>query len=165
MSQVKPDEPIKPDEQSSDAVNSGYAKYVLFVLIVVYIFNFIDRQILSILLESIKRDLLLSDTQLGFLSGIAFAIFYSTLGLPIARWADRGSRRTIIALSLAVWSVMTAMSGMARGFGTLALARIGVGIGEAGCSPPAHSLISDYFPPNRRATGTFTKQGPLPKKR
>jgi len=130
----------------------GYRRYALGLLFVVYVFNFIDRQILSILLEPIRRDIELSDTQLGFLGGIAFALFYATAGVPIARWADTGSRRTIIALGIAVWSGMTALTGLARGFGTLALARIGVGVGEAACSPPAHSLISDYFPPERRAT-------------
>lgn len=140
------------EPSTGSGFSEGYRRYALGLLLVVYIFNFIDRQILSILLESIKRDLSLSDTQLGFLSGIAFAIFYSTLGIPIARLADRRSRRTIIAIALAIWSAMTALSGLARGFFTLGLARIGVGIGEAGCSPPAHSLISDYYPPERRAT-------------
>jgi len=122
------------------------------VLVVVYTFNFIDRQILSILIESIKADLALSDQALGFLSGFAFAAFYATLGIPIARWADRGNRRNLISLALAVWSGMTALCGLAQNFWQLALARIGVGIGEAGCSPPAHSLISDYYPPQQRAT-------------
>jgi predicted MFS family arabinose efflux permease len=130
----------------------GYRRYALGLLFVVYVFNFVDRQILSILLEPIREDIELSDTQLGFLGGIAFALFYATAGVPIARWADTGSRRTIIALGIAVWSGMTALTGMARGFGTLALARIGVGVGEAACSPPAHSLISDFFPQERRAT-------------
>ncbi len=130
----------------------GYRRYALGLLFVVYVFNFVDRQILSILLEPIRQDIELSDTQLGFLGGIAFALFYATAGIPIARWADTGSRRTIIALGIAVWSGMTALTGLARGFGTLALARVGVGVGEAACSPPAHSLISDYFPPERRAT-------------
>jgi MFS family permease len=130
----------------------AYRRYALGLLLVTYVFNFVDRQILAILLEPIKREIDLSDTQLGFLGGIAFALFYTTAGIPIARWADTGSRRTIIALGLASWSAMTALTGLARGFGTLALARVGVGIGEAACSPPAHSLISDYFPPDRRAT-------------
>ncbi|MFP8879699.1 MAG: MFS transporter [Myxococcota bacterium] len=130
----------------------GYRRYALGLLFVVYVFNFVDRQILSILLEPIRQDIELSDTQLGFLGGIAFALFYATAGIPIARWADTGSRRTIIALGIAVWSGMTALTGLARGFGTLALARIGVGVGEAACSPPAHSLISDFFPPERRGT-------------
>jgi MFS family permease len=134
------------------AFSLAYRRYALGLLLVVYIFNFIDRQILSILLEPIKQDIDLSDTQLGFLGGIAFALFYTFAGIPIARWADRGTRRTIIALGLAIWSAMTALTGRATGFGTLALARIGVGVGEAACSPPAHSLISDYFPPEKRAT-------------
>jgi predicted MFS family arabinose efflux permease len=112
----------------------------------------VDRSILSILLEPIKAEFQVSDTYLGFLSGIAFAAFYTVMGIPIARWADRGNRRSIIALALLVWSAMTAATGLARTFTHLAVARIGVGIGEAGCSPPAHSLLSDYFPPERRAT-------------
>lgn len=133
-------------------ISDGYRRYALGLLLVVYIFNFVDRQILSILIEPIKRDIQLSDAQLGLLGGIAFAIFYTFAGIPIARWADTGSRRSIIALGLFVWSVMAAATGLARGFLTLVLARIGVGIGEAAGSPPAHSLISDYFPPDRRAT-------------
>ncbi len=122
------------------------------MLFVVYVVNFIDRQILAILLEPIKQELQVSDTAMGFLTGIAFALFYTFAGIPIARWADRGTRRTIIALGVLVWSGMTALSGLARTFPQLALARVGVGIGEAAGSPPAHSLISDYFPPERRAT-------------
>ena len=130
----------------------GASRYALGLLVVVYVFNFVDRSILSILQESIKADLDLADWQLGLLQGIAFAVLYSTLGIPIARYADRGVRRTIIAVSIFVWSGMTAATGLARGFTELALARLGVGVGEAGCSPPAHSLISDYFPPHKRAT-------------
>jgi MFS family permease len=133
-------------------VSRGAAQYSLFLLLVVYVFNFIDRSILSILLEPIKEEFQVSDTYLGFLSGIAFAVFYTFVGIPVARWADRGSRRNIIALALFVWSGMTAVTGLSRSFAHLAIARIGVGIGEAGCSPPAHSLISDLFPPERRAT-------------
>lgn len=129
-----------------------YRRYVLIALTGVYIFNFIDRQILVILQESIKADLGLSDTQLGLLTGFAFAVFYVTLGLPIARLADRKSRRNIITIALTIWSAMTALSGMAANFMQLLLARIGVGIGEAGASPPAHSMISDYFPKEKRAT-------------
>jgi MFS family permease len=128
------------------------ARYALGLLLVVYVVNFLDRTILAILLEPIKREFQVSDTYLGFLSGIAFAAFYTLMGIPIARWADRGSRRNIIALALLVWSAMTALTGFARSFAQLALCRIGVGVGEAGCSPPAHSLISDYFPPERRGT-------------
>ena len=133
-------------------VTPGYANYVLGLLFFVYVFNFIDRQILAILLEAIKRDLGASDTAMGILSGFAFAVFYTFAGIPIARWADRGSRRSIIALGLGVWSAMTAASGLAQSFVQLALARVGVGVGEAAGSPPAHSLISDYFPPDKRAT-------------
>ncbi len=129
----------------------GYSRYVLGVLFCVYVFNFVDRQILSILIDPIKAELGASDTQMGFLTGFAFAIFYTGFGIPIARWADRGVRRSIIALGLTVWSVMTAVCGLAQSFVHLALARIGVGIGEAAGSPPAHSLISDYFPPEKRA--------------
>ncbi len=124
----------------------------LGLLVVVYTFNFIDRQILSILIEPIKLELGLNDTQMGLLTGFAFALFYATLGIPIARYADRGNRRNLIALALGVWSFMTAISGLALNFWHLLIARIGVGIGEAGCSPPAHSMIADYFPAENRAT-------------
>ena len=127
-------------------------QYALGVLVVVYTFNFIDRQILSILLEPIKQDLGLSDSALGLLTGFAFALFYATLGIPIARYADKGNRRNLIALALAIWSAMTALSGLAQNFWQLLAARIGVGVGEAGCSPPAHSMIADYFPAHKRAT-------------
>jgi MFS family permease len=134
------------------AVSEGYRRYVLGLLFVVYVVNFVDRSILNILLEPIKREFQPSDTALGFLSGVAFAIFYATLGIPIARWADRGVRRDIIALALFVWSGMTALCGLARTFPQLVAARIGVGIGEAGGSPPAHSILADYYPPERRGT-------------
>jgi MFS family permease len=132
----------------SDQTSPAYARYVLGLLFVVFVFNFIDRQILAILLEPIKADLGVSDTAMGFLTGIAFALFYTVAGIPIARFADRGTRRTVIALGLAAWSAMTALSGMVRTFGELALARIGVGIGEAACSPPAHSLLADTSRPS-----------------
>jgi MFS family permease len=118
----------------------------------VYVVNFLDRQVIAILLQAIKEDLGVSDAALGFLSGIAFAALYSVLGVPIARFADRGVRRSLIAVALAVWSGMTALQGLATSFFWLALARIGVGVGEAGCSPPAHSMIADLFEPKRRAT-------------
>ena len=125
--------------------------YVLAVLTLVYTFNHIDRQILVILLEPIKADLNLSDTQLGLLSGLAFAAFYATLGIPIAALADRGNRRSIIAISLAVWSGMTALSGLAQNYWQLMAARMGVGVGEAGGTPPATSIISDLYAPHERA--------------
>ncbi|WP_084421463.1 spinster family MFS transporter [Henriciella litoralis] len=128
-----------------------YRYYVLAVLTVVYIFNFVDRQLLVILQEPIKAELNLSDTQLGLLTGFAFALFYVICGIPIARWADKGNRRTIIALALTIWSAMTAMCGLAGNYAHLLLARVGVGVGEAGGSPPAHSMISDIFKPKNRA--------------
>jgi MFS family permease len=130
----------------------AYTRYALGLLVVVYVVNFLDRQVVAILLQAIKQDLGLSDTQLGAFSGIAFAFLYSTLGIPLARWADRGVRRSIIALALLMWSGMTALQGLAPSFLWLLAARVGVGVGEAGCSPPAHSLISDLFEPKRRAT-------------
>lgn len=155
-SEVRREQPQSPPSHTvsepAPAVGGLYAYYVLGVLFLVTIFNFIDRQILAILLQPIKEDLKISDTALGFLTGFAFAAFYTFAGLPLARVADRWVRRSLIAISLAAWSVMTAASGLARGFTDLALARIGVGIGEAGASPPAQSLISDYFPPEKRAT-------------
>jgi MFS family permease len=128
------------------------ARFVLAILFVVYVFNFIDRQILSILIGPIQKELGVSDTAMGLLSGFTFAIFYTLAGIPIARISDRGSRSAVIAVSLALWSLMTAATGFAQNFVQLALARIGVGVGEAGGSPPSHSLLSDYFPPERRAT-------------
>ena len=125
--------------------------YALALLTIVYTFNFIDRQLLAILQESIKAELLLSDAQLGLLTGFAFALFYVTAGIPIARWADNSNRRNIVALAIGIWSFMTAISGAVQNYLQLLLARIGVGIGEAGGSPPAHSIISDIFPPERRA--------------
>src|SRR5579871_494167 len=130
---------------ANKGVSIPYRNYVLVMLTLVYVFNFIDRQVLVILQESIKKELHLSDTQLGMLSGLTFAIFYVTLGIPIARLADKTNRRNTVAISLSIWSIMTACCGLAKNFIQLLLARIGVGVGEAGCSPPAHAMISDYF--------------------
>ncbi|KYC28852.1 Major facilitator family transporter [Sterolibacterium denitrificans] len=130
----------------------AYAWYVLSLLSITYIFNFIDRQILAMLIEPIKQEFGVSDTAMGFLSGFAFVFFYTIVGIPIARWADRGSRKVIITLAVTIWSGMTAACGLARNFAELALLRVLVGVGEAGGSPPSHSLISDYFPPKKRAT-------------
>ncbi len=129
-----------------------YARYVLGVLVVVYVFNFLDRQILAILAERIRGDLGVTDAELGFLYGTAFAVFYAVFGIPLGRLADVWDRRLLIAVGLAVWSLMTALSGFARTFPELALARIGVGIGEASAAPAAYSLLSDYCPAARRAT-------------
>jgi MFS family permease len=141
-----------PADPSAPAVSQGYSVYVLALLFVVYVFNFIDRQVLSILLEPIKSELGVSDTFMGALTGFAFVFFYTFAGIPIARIADRSSRTAIISLGLLIWSGMTAVSGLARSGWQLAAARIGVGIGEAAGTPPAHSLLSDYFGPERRST-------------
>ena len=141
-----------PAQEARAPFTPLYRQYVLGILLVVYVFNFIDRQILAILLEPIRKDLSLTDTQLGFLSGVAFAIFYAIMGIPIARMADRRNRVNIISWSLAAWSVMTALCGLALNFWQLMLGRIGVAVGEAGASPASHSLISDYFAPETRAT-------------
>lgn len=137
---------------TDESISPRYSRYVLGVLFLVYVINFIDRQLLSVFIGPIKEEFGASDTEMGLLVGFAFALFYTFAGIPIARWADVGNRRSIIAIGLAVWSAMTVASGLARSFTQLALARIGVGVGEAAGSPPAHSLISDYFPANRRAT-------------
>jgi len=143
--------------------DDSYKNYLLAVLAVILAFNFVDRLALGLLLQSIKVDLALSDTQLGVLSGIAFALFYSVMGIPIARWADRGNRVTIIALTAFVWSVAVALCGAAPGFVQLLLIRVGVGVGEAGCIPPAHSLIADHFPraERPRAFARYMLGGPL----
>ena len=140
------------DARAKFSATEGQRRYVLGILFLVYVFNFVDRQILSILIQPIKEDFGFSDTQMGLLGGLAFAVLYSTLGIPIARVADRKSRVNIIAIALFFWSLCTALTGLAKNFTHLLLARIAVGIGEAGCSPPAYSLISDYFPASRRAT-------------
>lgn len=129
-------------------------KIMLFALLLVYILNFLDRQIVNILAEPIKGELGLSDTQLGLLAGPAFAVFYAVLGIPIARYADNAktNRVWLISICLAIWSAMTAICGVAQNFVQLALARIGVGVGEAGCTPAAHSLIADSVPPEKRSS-------------
>jgi predicted MFS family arabinose efflux permease len=129
-------------------------RIMLFALLLVYILNFLDRQIINILAEPIKGELGLSDTQLGLLAGPAFAVFYAVLGIPIARYADNAktNRVWLISICLAVWSAMTALCGVAQNFVQLALARIGVGVGEAGCTPAAHSLIADSVPPEKRSS-------------
>jgi MFS family permease len=138
----------------SDGLAITNPKIMLFALLLVYILNFLDRQIINILAEPIKGELGLSDTQLGLLAGPAFAIFYAVLGIPIARYADNAktNRVWLISVCLAVWSAMTALCGVAQNFVQLALARIGVGVGEAGCTPAAHSLIADSVPPEKRSS-------------
>ena len=134
--------------ESSDAIlikGGAYKNYLLGLLLLILTSNYVDRVALGLLLQDIKVDLRLSDTQLGLLTGIAFAMFYAVMGIPIARWADRGNRVTIISLTAALWSVMVGISGVTTSFAQLLLVRIGVAVGEAGCIPPAQSLISDYF--------------------
>lgn len=141
-----------PQPGGTTEIGGPYARYVLAVLTLVYVFNFLDRQILSILNEHIKADLGLRDDQTGFLYGTAFAVFYALFGIPLGRLADVWRRSRLISLGLAGWSAMTALSGLARNFGQLAAARIGVGIGEASASPAAYSLLCDWFPAGRRGT-------------
>jgi MFS family permease len=139
-----------PDNENAYP-SSGYAWYVVVILTIAYVFSFLDRQILSLLVEPIKADLGISDTQMSLLQGLAFGIFYTVLGIPIGRLADRRSRRAIIATGTTIWCLMTAACGLAKDFPQLFLARIGIGIGEAALNPSAFSLISDYFPRERRA--------------
>jgi MFS family permease len=130
----------------------GYRWYVVAVLMVAYVCSFIDRQILALMVAPIRRDLQISDTEMSLLMGLSFSLFYSVLGLPIGRLADRANRRNIIAWGIAVWSLMTALCGTARNYWQLFLARVGVGVGEAALSPPAYSMIADYFPKDRLGT-------------
>ena len=138
------------DSALGNKTSKNYRRYVLFLLTMVYALNFIDRQILVVLSESIKVDMDLSDSQLGLLTGFAFAIFYVSVGIPIARFADKSNRKNIVACAVAVWSGMTALSGLTQNYWQLLLARIGVGVGEAGGSPPSHSILSDYYPAKER---------------
>lgn len=146
---------MKPDNDQprpDDAASPAASAWVLILMTLTYTSSFMDRTVLSIIQNPIKQELQLSDTQLGILGGFAFALFYSTLGIPVARLAERMDRRWLIAGSLMIWSIATAASGLARGFVSLFAFRVAVGIGEAGASPPAHSLITDFFSPKRRGT-------------
>ncbi|MBR9807030.1 MAG: MFS transporter [Alphaproteobacteria bacterium] len=131
--------------------SKGYRTYVLIALMLVYTLNFIDRTLISVVAQPIINTFQLNDTQWGLLSGPPFALFYAAMGIPIAMWADRANRVMIIALCIIIWSVMTALCGMATAFIWLLVFRVGVAIGEAGCTPPANSLITDYYPPKSRA--------------
>ncbi len=143
-----------------DYPNPRYAWYVVSVLTLAYLLSFLDRQILALLVEPIRRDLDISDTQVSLLGNLAFGLFYTVLGLPLGRAADRFSRRGIIAAGITIWCLMTAMCGLARNFGQLFLARVGVGVGEAALNPAALSLISDYFPRKTRGRAlTFYNMG------
>ena len=139
------------DKKSPGTPSNTHKYYMLGILTVVYMLNFVDRQILSVLQEPIRAEFGLNDTQLGLLQGLTFALFYVTVGIPIARWADFGNRRNIISLAVGTWSLMTSLTGFAQNFVQLLLIRVGVGIGESGGSPPAHSIISDLFKPTERA--------------
>ncbi len=132
------------------AVTTAYRRYVLVLLTLIYLINYLDRQVLAVLLESIRYDLNLNDTQLGLLSGLAFAAFYVTFGIPFARLADNYSRRNLIVICMIVWSVMTALCGAAINLLQLLFARVGVAIGEAGCIAPAQSILADYYSPEQR---------------
>jgi len=143
---------VLPEPEAPLSEASSYSWYVLLVLVIVYILNFIDRQILSILAVDIKADLGLTDADMGFLGGAAFAVFYALFGIPLGRLADNWSRVKLLSIGLALWSIMTAFSGFARNQVELTMARMGVGVGEATASPTAYSLISDYFPKRQRAT-------------
>jgi MFS family permease len=153
MSDLPPQDVAFPDTDTEKGpVGSRYSYFVLGVLMVVYVLNFLDRQILSILAEDIKGSLGLEDAQLGFLYGTAFAVFYAVFGIPLGRVADSWARTRLISWGIGFWSLMTALSGTARSFGSLATFRFGVGVGEASASPAAYSLLGDYFPPRMRAT-------------
>lgn len=142
-------------------LSAGFRRYAMSLLLAICIINYLDRSVVNILAEPIKRDLGLADWQLGLLSGLAFGVLYTVLGLPIARLAERRSRPLIIATATGVWSVFTVVCGFAQNFVQLALARVGVGVGEAGCTPPAHSLIMDYAPPEKRSSAlAFYGLGP-----
>jgi MFS family permease len=142
----------EPAAALAPAHSRRYANYVLGILVVIYVFNFVDRQIISILAEDIKRDLNISDAELGFLYGTAFGVFYALFGIPLGRLADNWHRVRLMTIGLSLWSAMTALSGLSRNLDQLAGARMGVGIGEATASPCAYSLISDYFPKEKRAS-------------
>lgn len=149
--EAQPSDTIGDETGALHPVGTAYRRYALTLLVIIYSLNFLDRQIVNILAESIKLDLHLADWQVGMLQGLAFAIFYTTLGVPIARLAERGNRPWIIGGAIAAWSAFTVLCGLAQNFTQLVLARIGVSIGEAGCSPPSHSLIADYTPREKRA--------------
>jgi len=144
---------VRSEHSPPDAAQPTHSRYryvVVAILVLVYTVNFLDRQIMALLVQPIGKDLALTDTQLGLLSGLAFAIFYATLGVPVARLADRFSRVHVIAIACTLWSGFTMACGLANNFIQLALSRMGVGVGEAGGAPPSYSLISDYFPPAER---------------
>ncbi len=160
---MPPAEPpaVLPDNADAPPLGGLYARYVLGLLVLVYAVNFIDRQIISILAEDIKHDLHLTDAQLGFLYGTAFAVFYALFGIPLGRLADNWVRTRLLSAGLAIWSAMTVLSGLSSSFVQLSAARVGVGIGEASAGPAAFSMLSDWFPRERRATALAIYSGGL----
>lgn len=148
---------MQPGNSAGSWPRPGIAWYAVVILVIAFIFSFVDRIIIAMLVEPLKQDLGLSDTQLGLLQGLAFAVFYAAVGVPIGRLADRRSRRAIITWGIFLWSLMTAACGLARSFWELFLARVGVGVGEAALSPAAYSMIADYFPREKlgRALGVY----------
>jgi MFS family permease len=147
------DAALPVDAPASALPQAGWRRYVLAMLMIAYTLSFLDRQMLSILVEPIEKDLHISDSAIGILTGPVFVIFYTVLGIPIAWLADRWSRPAIVAIALTLWSGFTALCGAAGGFASLAFARLGVGFGEAGCNPSSHSLIADISRPDQRASG------------
>ena len=141
----------QPITAPHERFSTRYRVYVLLLLTIGYLLNFVDRQVMTILLEPIKNEFGATDTQMGFLSGLAFALFYATLGIPVARLADRWSRRNVLSISMATWSAVTSLCAFAAGFWQMAVLRVGVGVGEAGGTPPSQSLLADYFPPDSRS--------------
>jgi MFS family permease len=140
------------DTGAAPVYSDGHLRWVLAMLTLAYVFNFLDRSIINVLSQSIKVEFALTDFQIGLLGGFFFAVFYTTCGIPVARLAERGDRVSILSGAIVIWSGMTALCGLATGFWTLALFRLGVGVGEAGCAPPAQAMISDFYPANRRAS-------------
>ncbi|MEZ4352288.1 MAG: MFS transporter [Myxococcota bacterium] len=151
MSRTSSDRSTSSSHHADFLVSRPYSAWVLALLFGVAVLNMLDRQILGMLVVPIKAEFGVSDTAMGFLTGPSFALFYAMAGIPIARWADRGVRRSIIAIGLLLWSGLTLASGWVSSFGQLVVARLGVGVGEAAGTPPSHALISDFFPPERRA--------------
>ena len=134
----------------------AYKNYMLVLLTVIAAFNYLDRYVLSFVLEPIKQEFQLSDSELGFMTGIAFALFYAIAGVPLARWSDRGNRNVVITITTGLWSAMVVLCGLVGNYTQLLLVRVGVAVGEAGCLPPAQSLIADYFDRGERPRAMAT---------
>jgi MFS family permease len=161
MSSDNADAAAASPPQGITPVSASYRTYAMSLLLAICIINYLDRNVVHILAEPIKNDLGLADWQLGLMSGLAFGVLYTFLGLPIARLAERHHRPLIIATATGVWSAFTVLCGLVQNFWQLALSRVGVGVGEAGCTPPAHSLIMDYAPPEKRSSAlAFYGLGP-----